>query len=167
MTATPEAQAGAPADELMSRLNVKWEHIPGAAARKISRILRERREAATALQAMQAERDAAAHEAFIATDNFKVIAEENQALIDANEAAEARALAAEAEADRRVAEEREAIINLIGKLHNAAEPSTAAMSEGLARDLLQRWNATGARVQHFQHAIRARTATVSGEGMGG
>lgn len=63
-----------------------------------------------------------------------------------------------AQVKEAVEAEREAIINLLGKIHHASEPSTAAMSEGLARDLMQRWGAAGAMVQRFQHAIRRRAA---------
>lgn len=100
MTATPEAQPGAPADvgELVKRLRA---HKPYNQFTDGPLVL----EAATALQSLQAERD----EEHARTDRWQDRWEdENERAL----AAEARALAAEAEADRRVAEEREACAKL-------------------------------------------------------
>lgn len=61
-----------------------------------------------------------------------------------------------------------AAIEAIGKWHMEQEPNTGAMSESLARDLMQRWHQQGRAVQQCQHILRSLSpAATSGSEAGG
>ena len=174
MTSTPEAQAGAPAD--VGELVKRYEYIialNGAGA--IPHLRNVAADLATALQAMQAERDAALHKARCASERhgvvvkgFMDVCEAVGVRFDAPEAvayeiyvkidnAEARALAAEAEADRL----RSALVSR----SLMSTPQTCKCDSPVIRCDMHGCRCTSCGLSE-DVLRRARTATVSGEGMG-
>lgn len=154
MTATPEAQAAAPAESLIAML-LRHVHLAPTPHHWIASDLRE---AATALQAVQARAEAAEkHSAHMESEGGRMQEERDKwrsLYHDAafeQRAAEARALAAEAVADR-----------LKGALACVKQQCDTSVYNISQRDHDE------AVVRSFQSIADycARTATVSGEGMG-